>query len=585
MTENTNEQTANVAVQKKERSIFGHPPGLMLLFFTEMAERFSYYGMRPLFKLYLISALFENSTANSIYGAFTGLVYLTPMLGGLISDRYWGNRICIIVGAVLMAIGEFLLFFSAMFVNRAVYEMNGLVDPKVDNSLSKILFLSGVVFLIFGNGFFKPNISTMVGDLYEPSDERKDSAYTIFYMGINLGAFFAPFICGKLAPEEDGYLHPRDFKWGYFAAGVGMLLSLICFVLFKNKFIVTPEGLAIGLTPAKDQIKAKRIEENKLLEKSLKAEEAKPEEPKEVKDNKVALRVTISAVVGIVVGVTYYLFLSSMPAKPNVMNYVVEIINSLIWACFIALPLYIITDRTLNGNERARISVIYIIAGFAVFFWSAYEQAATSLTDIAAFASDRRIFGNVSIKVPYLQSVNPFFIVILAPLFAYMWEFLNKHGKEPSSVSKQGLGFIILALSYLFITIGYKDYNFEAGEKKSIWWLIILYFIQTLGELCLSPIGNSLVYKLAPPHLCSLLMGVWLMSSSISNVFAVKIANYAPSAAEKTPDGKVIYRHLFGIKMDTFFKFFNVFIVMNSVAGVVFFCLVPYLKRQMRGIN
>ncbi|ORX76748.1 di-tripeptide ABC transporter [Anaeromyces robustus] len=565
------------------KTTLGHPLGLMLLFVTEMAERFSYYGMRSLFKLYLISALFENSSANGIYGAFTGLVYLTPMLGGWVSDKFWGNRKCIIVGSVLMALGQFLLFFSSMFAKKAVKVANGPVDPSVDNTQSIVLLGIGVVFLIFGNGFFKPNISTMVGDLYEPTDERKDSAYTIFYMGINLGALFAPFICGAFAPKENGYLNPSGFKWGFFAAGVGMLFSLCVFMLLKNKLIVTPEGVPIGLPPKQDTIKAKRIEENRLLEKALKEESGETEE-KEQKKNNNLLRGGISAVAGVSVALIYYFFLNDLPVSPSAMDYIVEIINAIIFGCFIGLPIFIIMDRNINKSERSRINVIYIIAAFAVCFWSSYEQAASSLTDVAEFASNKQI-GSWTFPTAWLQSVNPFFIVILAPVFAALWEFLNKHNKEPSSLSKQAIGLAILAISYLVISLGYSGFDFEGGEKKNILWLIVLYFVQTLGELCLSPIGNSLVYKLAPPHLSSLLMGVWLMSSSISNVFAGKLANFAPSAAKKGENGKLIYKSVFGITFDTFSKFFNVFIVISGVAGVILFALVPILKRMMKGIK
>jgi len=565
------------------KTAFGHPLGLMLLFVTEMAERFSYYGMRSLFSLYLISALFESSSANGIYGAFTGLVYLTPMLGGWISDKYWGNRKCIIFGSILMAAGQFLLFFSSMFVKKAVKVENGPVDPNVDNTTSVIFLGLGILFLIFGNGFFKPNISTMVGDLYEPSDERKDSAYTIFYMGINLGALFAPLICGQFAPKKNGFLNPSGYKWGFFVAGCGMLFSLLVFVFLKNKLIVTPEGIPIGLPPSQDQIKAKRIEENKLLEQAIKQEAGEKEE-KEPKKNNNALRTIISSVAGVTVGLIYYFFLNDLPPSPGVMNYIVEIISAIIFGCFIGLPIFIIMDRNINHNERSRIGVIYIIAAFAVCFWSAYEQAGTSLTYIAEVNSNRN-FGSWTFPTAWLQSVNPFFIVVLAPIFAALWEFLNKHNKEPSSPAKQAIGLVILAISYLVISIGYSGFDYEGGEKKSILWLILLYFIQTIGELCLSPIGNSLVYKLAPPHLSSLLMGVWLMSSSISNVFAGKLANFSPSSAAKGANGKLIYKSLMGIEFNTFSKFFNVFIFISGIAGIILFAFTPLLRRMMKGIK
>src|SRR5688572_15161334 len=211
----------------------GHPRGLYLLFFTEMWERFSYYGMRAIFILFLTKAIMLNSQqASNIYGSFTGLVYLTPLLGGYISDRFWGNRKSILVGGLLMALGQFLLFFSG---------------SSLGSGSEMVLMLTGITFLIMGNGFFKPNISTMVGQLYVPGDKRVDAAFTIFYMGINMGAFFSPLVCGSLG--DTGNMN--DFKWGFLAAGIGMVISVISFELMKNKHIVSATGEPLGLPKAK----------------------------------------------------------------------------------------------------------------------------------------------------------------------------------------------------------------------------------------------------------------------------------------------------------------------------------------------
>ncbi|MBR4379357.1 MAG: MFS transporter, partial [Prevotella sp.] len=225
----------------------GHPKGLYLLFVTEMAERFSYYGMRALFVLYLVAAFFTNDEASQIYGSYTGLVYLTPLLGGYVSDRYWGNRRSIIAGGLTMALGQFMMFASACFVSQSIFGEGAAVDPSVNNQLSLWLMFAGLAALIIGNGFFKPNISTMVGDLYSPYDQRKDSAFTIFYMGINVGAFIAPLICGPLG--NGNWADPSGFRWGFFAAGCAMLFSVAVFVALKDKYLVTPEGAKIGGKP------------------------------------------------------------------------------------------------------------------------------------------------------------------------------------------------------------------------------------------------------------------------------------------------------------------------------------------------
>ena len=238
-----------------------HPKGLYLLFVTEMAERFSYYGMRALFVLYLVAAFFTNDQASQIYGSYTGLVYLTPLLGGYIADKYWGNRRSIIFGGITMAIGQFLMFASACFVKQSIFTEGGAIDSSVDNTFSMWLMFGGLAMLIFGNGFFKPNISTMVGDLYEPQDRRKDSAFTIFYMGINTGALLAPLICGYWGDGD--WTSPSTFKWGFFCAGVAMVVSVVVFSTLKDRFLVTPEGLGIGLSPAKSELlKLKEFQED-----------------------------------------------------------------------------------------------------------------------------------------------------------------------------------------------------------------------------------------------------------------------------------------------------------------------------------
>ena len=212
----------------------GHPKGLYLLFVTEMWERFSYYGMRALFMLYMVQALlFDKEMASQVYGSYTGLVYLTPLIGGYIADRYWGNRRSIVVGALTMAAGQFMLFLSACYFHQV--------------ELAKWLMFVGLGLLILGNGFFKPNISTMVGRLYTADDKRKDSAFTIFYMGVNVGSTIAPLVCGLVGNTG----HPEDFKWGFLAACIGMILGATVFQLFKNKYICDPEGNPVGTAPAK----------------------------------------------------------------------------------------------------------------------------------------------------------------------------------------------------------------------------------------------------------------------------------------------------------------------------------------------
>lgn len=459
----------------------GHPKGLYLLFVTEMAERFSYYGMRAVFTLYMVAALFTVESASEIYGYYTGLVYLTPLLGGYIADRYWGNRRSIIVGGMLMAFGQFLMFLSASFVQPAIKEAEGMIDPTVNNQLAIICMMGGLFFLILGNGFFKPNISTMVGSLYRPDDQRKDSAFTIFYMGINVGATLGPLTCGIF---EGDYLNPMRFKWAFLCACIAMLAPTLIFYLLKNKYLMDYEGNAIGTRP-------------KLQEK---------------------------------------------------------------------------TERQqLTRKEKQHIVVIFIIAAFVIFFWAAYEQAGVSLTYFADQQTDRHIFG-WEMPTSYFQSFPAIFVVLLAPFMNLAWEVLRRFGHEPSSVMKQAIGLAFLSIGYMLIAFGVKDLG--PNVKVSMLWLTGLYFIHTLGELSLSPIGLSLVSKLSPKHLASLMMGIWFMSTAVSNMLAGQLATLYPDGSSKSLCGI--------IEIASLHDFFMMFVVLSGVAAIALACISPLLNRMMR---
>jgi len=531
-----------------------HPKGLYLLFATEMAERFSYYGMRALFVLYLVAAFFDSAMSSQIYGSYTGLVYLTPLLGGYISDRYWGNRRSIIAGGLMMTAGQFFMFLSACFVQQSIFSEGGAIDANVDNTTSLVFLFLGLTFLIMGNGFFKPNISTMVGDLYEPTDHRKDAAFTIFYMGINVGAFIAPFICGTLGEGSWNNLAP--FKWGFLCACIAMIISVVVFTLLKDKYLVTPEGLGIGLPPAKSAL---------LAEKDAKEAEADAEEAARRARKNSPLRLW-GCLIGAIV-----LFVLFAAGSESFNDY----ISAAIYAISISLPVFIITDRTLTTTEKCRIGVIYIIAVFVIFFWSAFEQAGSSLTIFADKQVDRQL-GDFEFKTTWFQSINPIVVVLFAPVMASLWDFLGKRGKEPASPVKQAIGLSLLSIGYFVIAFATK--GLEPGVKVSMFWLLALYFIHTLGELSLSPIGLSMVNKLSPAHLASLLMGVWFMSNAASNILAGNLATLLPV------DGQPAKSFL-GIQIATLDQFFLLFAIMSGVAAILLFCLCPLIKKMMRGVE
>jgi len=423
-----------------------HPKGLYLLFFVEMWERFSYYGMRALLVLYMVNALqFSSEKAGSVYGTYTGLVYLTPLLGGYLADRYIGARKSILIGGILMALGHFAMAFPPL--------------P---------FFYTALGLLILGNGFFKPNISTVVGQLYEKNDPRKDSAFTIFYMGINLGALFSPFVCGYLGEKIDWHL-------GFAAAGVGMVLGLIIYVWGQKKLLGD-----IGLRPAR---------------------------------------------------------------KPKDKN---------------------VKEEPLTREEKDRIAAIFILAFFVIFFWSAFEQAGSSLTLFADQSTNRVLpFINWEMPTSWFQSVNPLFIILLAPIFSGMWINLAENGREPSTPVKMAIGLGLLSIGFVVMIAAAAV--FEQSGLVGLGWLLGAYFLHTLGELCLSPVGLSVVTKLAPARFASLMMGTWLASSALANLVG----------------------GLFAGNYDTMnhVEFFMIPTATSAIAGLLLLILAKPIRKLMHGVH
>ena len=570
-----------------------HPAGLFVLFFTEMWERFSYYGMRAIFTLYMTKALFiDKAAASNIYGSYTGLVYLTPLIGGYVADRYWGNRKSIFLGGLLMAIGQFLMFFSASYYQTP--------------NLSMIFMLLGLSGLIIGNGFFKPNISTLVGQLYPRGDSRLDSAFTLFYMGINLGAFFSPIVCGLLGDTGN----PADFKWGFLAAGIGMLFGIVSFELMKKKYLVTPEGEAVGSVANKKKDIADKA-----------AASARGEEDTSIVGSISNTSTVIWAVVALVLIAVFHFLLGQ------------DWIGSAIFSVSIAAPGLILSDSSLSKTEKERILVIFIAAFFVIFFWAAFEQAGASLTFfadeqmnrtvnvdtsygvvyivVAAFAGllyytlqrimfipreYKFLFGAIGLYLLFLiikgftygehfvlaeipasayNSVNAIFIVVLAPIFAELWGKLGRKNLEPASPYKQALGLLFLSLGYVVIAVAVK--GLEPGIKISMMWLIGLYLLHTIGELCLSPIGLSLVNKLAPVRFASVLMGTWFLANATANKFAGTLSALYPEAGKPTV--------FMGYEMTNMYDFFVLFIVMSGVASLILFVASKWLLKMMHGVR
>ncbi len=469
----------------------GHPKGLWVLFGTEMWERFNFYGMRAILTLFLVnSLLMKEADASIIYGGFLGLCYLTPMLGGFISDRFFGNRNCILLGGLMMAIGQFLLFFSASVFGTNI-------------GLATTLMWTALGIIIFGNGFFKPNISSMVGSLYPKQEKSKlDTAFTIFYMGINLGAFLGQYICPIVGDVKDagGVRDIHAFKWGFLAASIAMLIGTAVFYFLKNKYVVTPEGKPLGGLPKHNDSSDFEEGESQKAEFSQKA--------------------LIGASIAFLVlgGLIHFVFGQNW-------------IYTLIYSSGISLAGLIISDSSLTKVERDRIIVIYIVAFFVIFFWAAFEQAGSSLTFIADNQTDRTFMFGWKMPASMVQIFNGAFVFLFAYPFSVLWDYLRSKEKEPISPMKQSFGLALIAISYFIIAYNVKDLG-NSG-LLGIKWLILLYLIQTFGELCLSPIGLSLVGKLSPKRFASLLFGVFFLSNASGYALAGTLGSILPPTGDK----------------------------------------------------
>jgi POT family proton-dependent oligopeptide transporter len=436
-------------------TFFGHPRGLATLFFTEFWERFSFYGLKALLQLFMTAAFlrgglnFTDSKAGAIYGLYGSFVYLTSLPGGWLADRLLGQRRAVFVGGCIIAAGHFTMAVPGTAT-----------------------FFLGLTLIVTGTGLLKPNVSTMVGELYPEGGARRDAGFSIFYMGINLGASISPLICGPLGEKV-------NWHYGFAAAGFGMVLGLIQYV--RGGRYLGDAGLRpnAGIDPA-ERRKAFRI-----------------------------LGVA-GLLLAVVVGTVFFFGFTAE-----------QIANSTGIAIFSLAVVYLVYQLTLgelDGTEKKRMIVIFILFVFSTLFWAAFEQAGSSLTLFADRLTDRNVLG-WQVPTSTLQAINPAFIIFVAPIFAALWVSLSKAGKEPSSPAKFSLGLILVSFGFL-VMAGAAILTQGGAHKVSPLWLILTYFFFTCGELCLSPVGLSTVTKLAPHRKVSQMMGVWFMSISLGNLLA-----------------------------------------------------------------
>ena len=483
----------------------GHPKGLFVCFATEMWERFSYYGMRALLILYLTKHWeFTDATSYLIYGAYTSLVYIMPVFGGMLADQILGSKKAVTYGAILLVFGHLGMTVES---NEQIFY------------LSLALIVSGV-------GFLKPNISTMVGALYEEGDPRRDSGFTIFYMGINIGAFTATLLCGYLG-EQVGW------AYGFGAAGIGMLFGLIIF-LWGQKYL---EGLA-------------EPPSNKYLQKM----------------NGISYE-SWAYISGIfMVLVTWFLVQNSQLVGQLLGGFGAIFIGAwLLYALFRCAP-----------DERDRLIVVGILILFSLIFWALFEQAGSSLNILTDRGVNRVIFG-WEVPASMFQSLNAGFIFTIAPLFAMLWIALAKRNMEPSTPIKFSIGIIFVGLGFLALVYGMRS---SEGLQTGVIWIILIYLLHTLGELCLSPVGLSSVTKLSPQRIVGFMMGMWFFASAAGNYVAGLIARATASESS-------------GVSNDVFDltqkqSFMDVYTDVGLMAigcGIFLAILTPILKKLMHGAN
>jgi proton-dependent oligopeptide transporter, POT family len=481
------------AALRKHDLILGHPRGLVVLFFAEMWERFSFYGMRALLIFYLTQHfLFGDAEAAGIYASYGALVYLMPLFGGLIADRYLGFRKAVVFGAVLLCIGHFGMAIEG---DPAVATAHGVErDP-----ISLQIFYASLAFIIIGVGFLKPSISNIVGQLYAPGDPRRDGGFTYFYMGINLGAMLASLIVGYLGQTY-------GWSYGFGLAGVGMLTGLVTFV--RGQHLFEGAGQPIDIAALRQRVATGLTRERLIY---------------------------LCGLLGVVVAwrlVQWHAVVGGL---------------LLIAAGVTVSGIILYSVWKLTPVERDRMLVVLFLTAVSVVFWAFFEQAGSSMNLFTDRNVDRQLFG-VAVRASQFQAFNPAFIILLAPLFSALWVALAARRLEPSTPAKFGLGVIQVGLGFAMLVIGAQ--RADADGMVAAVWLAAAYLLHTTGELCLSPVGLSMVTKLSVPRVVGLMMGVWFLSSAFSQYVAGLIA--AGTSVTETPGAVVDSTSSLVVYVDTF---------------------------------
>lgn len=475
---------------KDTSGIGGHPRGLTTLFFTEMWERFSYYGMRALLILYMTTAVaggglgLDTKTAAGIYGAYTGSIYLMSIPGGWIADNVLGTRRAVFVGGVIIALGHYSMAVPTIYT-----------------------FFAGLVLIVLGTGLLKPNVSAIVGELYSPEDQRRDAGFSLFYVGINLGAFAAPLVCSYLGEKY-------NWHYGFGAAGVGMTFGLIQYVLGRERLA------HVGAPPRQTSAETRR---------------------------KAAIGVLFMAAISAAVG---FLFFGPEVVVENKMLIMLGALVVFLGWMFLAF---------LKPEEKRPVGVIVIIILFSIIFWACYEQAGSSFNLFARDFTNRSMFG-FEFPAGWFQTYAPLFVILLAPVFAWLW--LKMGDRQPSSPIKLSFGLVFVGVGAALLA--FASLFTAGGAKVGPGWLIGVYALHTIGEICLYPVGLSATTKLAPTRLAGLMMGLYFLSISFGNFAAGIAAGYFEGGSQEA---------LVGL--------FSKLAAAPIIAGILLLALTPFIKKLM----
>ncbi|MDD4870504.1 MAG: peptide MFS transporter [Kiritimatiellae bacterium] len=517
------------------KTFFGHPRGLFLLFLAEMWERFSYYGMRALLVLYLVHQTtgenpgrgWSKADASNLYGWYTGLTYLFPLLGGVIADKLIGTHRSMVVGAIIIALGHIALAISGF-------------GSLVHSSVGMSVFIMGLALVIIGTGHFKPTVSVMVGQLYPLDDPRRDGAFTIFYMGINLGAFICAFVCGTLG-EKVGW------HWGFGSAAVGMIIGLIIYTMGKPIYLK-----GIGSAPAD-------------------------------KPNYAPVFIFTAIFTSAIFALLYYKgFFTWLGCCSDVIMGSRTggiLIPLVVTAIVITWSAWFIARQ--EPDDRGPTACILMFMVFNAVFWLAFEQAGSSLNLFASEMTNRWIDlpfkGKWEIPATWFQSINPLVIILLGPLFATLWPLLGRRKLNPSQPMKIAIALLLVGCGYIFMVVGIV--KTPSGLKAGMFWLFATYTLHTIGELCISPTGLSFVTRAAPVRYVSFLMGIWFLSSFVAN----KLGGTMAAQIERIEQGKLELFWYQWFKLGGQADFFLLFVISSVTAGILVLVLTPFLKKLLHG--